>query len=105
MKHWIKRLFAIAAPLLLTGCLWGPGKFTSDLTLKKDGSFILDYKGEIVLQLPPDAGEVDKPWTPSMAHCVVPGSPVAQSSGGVVVTSSVKPPAARPCSKDEIATQ
>jgi hypothetical protein len=42
MHHWIKRLLALAAPLLLTGCLWGPGKFTSDLTLKKDGSFVLD---------------------------------------------------------------
>ena len=55
MHHWAKRLFALAAPLLLTGCLWGPGKFTSDLTLLKNGSFILDYKGEIVLQTPPDA--------------------------------------------------
>ena len=53
MHHWTKHLFAIAAPLLLTGCLWGPGKFNSDLTLKKDGSFILDYRGEIVLQMPP----------------------------------------------------
>ena len=45
---------ALAAPLLLTGCLWGPGKFASDLTLRKDGSFVLDYRGEIVLQVPPD---------------------------------------------------
>ena len=52
MHHWTKRLFALAAPLLLTGCLWGPGKFTSDLALRKDGSFTLDYRGEIVLQLP-----------------------------------------------------
>ena len=33
MHHWTRRLFALAAPLLLTGCLWGPGKFASDLTL------------------------------------------------------------------------
>ena len=52
MHHWTKRLFAIAAPLLLTGCLWGPGKFTSDLTLRKDGSFVLDYRGEIVCRSP-----------------------------------------------------
>ena len=50
MHHWTKRLFALAAPLLLTGCLWGPGKFASDLTLKKDGSFVLNYRGEIVMQ-------------------------------------------------------
>ena len=53
---------AIAAPLLLAGCLWGPGKFASDLTLKKDGSFILNYRGEIVIQTPPDE-DAPKPWT------------------------------------------
>ena len=39
MHYWTKCLFALAAPLMLTGCLWGPGKFASDLTLRKDGSF------------------------------------------------------------------
>lgn len=67
MHHWTKRLFALAAPLLLTGCLWGPGKFASDLTLKKDGSFALDYRGEIVLQLPPDQNA--EPWTDAKAKC------------------------------------
>jgi len=68
MKHWVKCLVAIAAPLLLTSCLWGPGKFASDLTLKKDGSFVLDYRGEIVIQLPPDAAQ-DEPWKADMAKC------------------------------------
>jgi hypothetical protein len=68
MRHWIKRLFAVSAMLLLASCLWGPGKFVSDLTLKKDGSFVLDYRGEIVLQLPPDAG-ANEVWKPAMAHC------------------------------------
>jgi hypothetical protein len=68
MHHWAKRLFAVAAPLLLTGCLWGPGKFSSDLTLRKDGSFVLDYRGEIVIQLPPDESN-SEPWKNSMAHC------------------------------------
>ena len=52
MHSWGKRIFVAAAPLLLTGCLWGPGKFASDLTLKKDGSFVLDYRGR---GRPPDA--------------------------------------------------
>jgi hypothetical protein len=69
MHHWTKRLFATAAPLLLTSCLWGPGKFSSDLTLRKDGSFVLDYRGEIVIQLPPDDSK-SEPWTNSMAHCM-----------------------------------
>src|SRR4249919_862455 len=67
MHHWTKRLFAIAAPLFLTGCLWGPGKFNSDLTIRKDGSFVLDYRGELVLQLPPDANA--EVWTDAKAKC------------------------------------
>ena len=68
MKHWTRRLFAFAAPLLLTGCLWGPGKFTSDLALRKDGSFVLVYRGEIVLET---ADAMAKPqWQDSMAHCM-----------------------------------
>ena len=84
MDHWIKKLFAIAAPLLLTGCLWGPGKFASELTLKKDGSFTLDYRGQIVLQLPPDASS--EAWADSKAKC---------SDGDKD----------RPCTKAEIAEQ
>jgi hypothetical protein len=38
---------ALAAPFLLTGCLLAPGKFVSDLTLLKDGTFAFTYKGEI----------------------------------------------------------
>jgi len=67
MHYWTKRLFAVAAPLLLTGCLWGPGKFASDLTLKKDGSFILNYRGELVLQVPDD--QSTQPWTNGKAKC------------------------------------
>ena len=61
-------LVALAAPLLLTGCLWGPGKFASDLTLKRDGSFALNYRGEIVIQMPPD-DDAPKPWSADLAHC------------------------------------
>ena len=69
MYIFAKRIFIAAAPLLLTGCLWGPGKFASDLTLKKDGSFTLDYKGEIVLQTPPDAETKAEPWNKEKARC------------------------------------
>ncbi len=68
MHHWTKRLFALTAPLLLSSCLWGPGKFTSDLTLRKNGTFVLDYRGEIVLQTPPDETKAE-PWKNTMARC------------------------------------
>src|SRR4051794_21376955 len=84
MPHWTKRLFAFAAPLLLTGCLWGPGKFNSDLTLRKDGTFALDYRGEVVLQTPPDA--TSQAWADSKGKC---------SDGDKD----------RPCTKAEVAEQ
>ena len=66
MHHWTKRLFVLAAPLLLAGCLWAPGKFVSDLTLRKDGSFVLDYRGEILFELSDRQAEQ---WNNSMAVC------------------------------------
>ncbi|MFL6758666.1 hypothetical protein [Sphingomonas sp.] len=89
MHHWTKRLFALAAPLLLTGCLWGPGHFNSGLTLRKDGGFVLDYRGEIVLQLPPDADK-GAPWSDDMAACSI---------------SDGKQMHPHPCTKAQIATQ
>ncbi len=90
MHHWSKRLFVAAAILLLTGCLWGPGKFVSDLTLRKDGSFVLDYRGEIVLQLPPDADK-GEPWSDDKADCSKIGT------GGETEKT--------PCTPTQIATQ
>lgn len=40
---------ALAVSLLLTGCLLSPGKFTSSLDVKRDGSFTFTYVGEIVM--------------------------------------------------------
>jgi len=68
MHHWTTRVFAFAAPLLLTGCLWGPGKFTSDLALHKDGSFVLDYRGEIILETADSMAK--QAWQDSLAHCM-----------------------------------
>lgn len=104
MHRWTRRLLTLAAPLLLTGCLWGPGKFTSDLSLRKDGSFTLDYKGEIVLQLPPDADPPPEPWSDDMARCYqgVPGNRKPQPD---VIVDSEESGKVRPCTKAEIAGQ
>ena len=48
-RTWGSFVVTAALAVLLTGCLLLPGRFTSDLTLKKDGSFGFTYKGEIVV--------------------------------------------------------
>jgi hypothetical protein len=116
MLHWTKRLLAIAAPLLLTGCLWGPGKFNSELTLRRDGSFVLDYRGEIVVQIPKDDFS-SKPWTDGQAYCFVgrtqdprvpvviaPPAPPAPEAPGAPRKVYV-PPNRRNCTPAEIAQQ
>ena len=100
MHQFAKRIFAAAAPLLLTGCLWGPGKFTSDLTLKKDGSFVLDYKGEIVLQTPPDAEAKVEPWSKDKARCRKNGE--VESQPWTTVDADDENPV-RPCTPSELA--
>ena len=42
-------LSAAALLLLLAGCMVLPGRFASDLSLRRDGTFTFHYKGEIVL--------------------------------------------------------
>ena len=42
-------LTAAAMLLVLAGCMVLPGRFTSDLALRKDGTFTFHYKGEIIL--------------------------------------------------------
>jgi hypothetical protein len=104
MHHWSRRLFALAAPLLLAGCLWGPGKFQSDLTLRKDNSFVLNYRGEIVIQLPPDEESKAEPWSEETAHCYKDGralnepAPVLVDEEGPHATADW-----RPCTRAELA--
>ena len=71
MRIWGK-LVAAALPLLLTGCLWGPGKFTSNLALNKAGTFVLDYKGEIMIHIPDDKTPPG-PWDDDLATCYADG--------------------------------
>lgn len=45
----MRLIAALTIPLLLTGCLLSPGKFTSTLDLARDGTFSFRYAGEIVV--------------------------------------------------------
>jgi hypothetical protein len=99
MRHLAERLLIAAAALLLTGCLWGPGKFASDLTLRKDGSFELNYRGEIVIQLPPE--EKPAAWKDTMARCRESGA--AEVGEPSVFDSEETDDPLRPCTAAEIA--
>ena len=103
MSIWRKLAVAALAPLLLSGCLWGPGKFTSELALRKNGSFVLDYRGEIVLQLPKDEFAPEA-WSDDKAHCYV-GSKAGETPPPIVAVPSAEVPKERPCTKAEIASQ
>lgn len=39
---------ALVAPLVLVGCAFSPGKFTSSLTILADRSFTFSYQGEVI---------------------------------------------------------
>jgi hypothetical protein len=101
MRGWGKLVFAAVAPLLLSGCLWGPGKFTSDLALRKDGRFILDYRGEIVLQLPEDKPTPPEPWSDKMVRCYDDGR--VETVRPNVSADDETDPQARACTKAELA--
>ena len=108
MRIWGKMLAAAVAPLVLTGCLWGPGKFTSNLALNKAGTFVLDYKGEIMIQMPDDKTPPG-PWSNDLATCHADGRSSAES-GSVSVSFNAESPAEvddpdeeRPCTPAEIA--
>lgn len=48
MKHWVRATALLLPLLVLSACLFQPGKFESALTIHKDRSFTYTYKGEVV---------------------------------------------------------
>ena len=111
MLSWGKWAFAVAMPLMLASCLWGPGKFTSDLALRKDGRFVLDYRGEILLQMPDETngGPRPGPWAQSMARCYADGrteTSVEAVPVGLATADGAQATdddATRPCTPGELA--
>ena len=71
----IRIVAAVMAPVLLSGCFFIPGKFTSNMDVRRDGSFTFAYNGELVFQIPDekmmkgDSEKEDKKWTDKMAVC------------------------------------
>jgi len=104
MRAWGKMLVAAAA-LSLSGCLWTPGKFTSGLALHKGGAFVLDYRGEIIFQMPNDKDKPVAPWDRSMAQCYVDRDPELRAGAELTVPrpEGAQSPKPRACTATEIA--
>lgn len=110
MRFWGKLVAAAAAPLMLTGCLWGPGKFASNLALNRNGTFVLDYRGEIMLQMP-DKDSPAEPWSDDMATCYADGRTESSPSSAATIEVDEDIPAedesrsdeTRPCTAAELA--
>lgn len=69
MEHFTRRaagfVVALLAPLLLSGCLLAPGKFTSTLDIRADRSFTFTYVGEVIAPAPDTpAADEDKAVDP-----------------------------------------
>ena len=108
MRIWGKLVAAAVAPLMLGGCLWGPGKFTSSLALNKAGTFVLDYKGEILLQMP-DKDSEPVAWSSKTVRCYSSGEVEIVDANAdedhLAATDDAAGMETRPCTTAEIAQQ
>lgn len=96
----VAALGLLALGLLLAGCMLMPGRFVSDLTVRRDGTFAFHYKGEIVmLALSPQArGKSAAAALPDQADeqvAVFEERPCSDARSGDP----------RPCTRDEIDAQ
>ncbi len=95
---WVKMIAVACLPLALTSCFLSPGAFTSNLDLRRDGSFTFVYKGEIIVSAPddmmPGSGIGNEPWNDSMAYCYgdVPGSSSKSKSNASDAMLTTKEP-------------
>lgn len=107
MHIWSKLAFVAAAPLLLTGCLWGPGMFQSELTIDRSGTFVLDYRGEVILQMPSDSNP-SAPWKNDMVRCRKDGGVERVASGAKSFDddeANEENADLRPCTAAELASE
>lgn len=84
--HVARLAFGAIACALLTGCFFTPGRFQSELDIRRDGRFIYSYVGEIVFMVPEDHAATA--WNDGMAECL------GQENGEL-----------RPCTEAEIASK
>jgi hypothetical protein len=92
MRRRIGVIVAAGLALLLAGCLLLPGKFASDIDVRKDGTFTFNYKGELYFMplADPKAGEEVQGANPAIVD-------VPESCYDEETIEE------RPCTKDELA--
>ncbi|MCH7628831.1 MAG: hypothetical protein IH997_08970 [Proteobacteria bacterium] len=78
----------IALALLVAGCMLVPGRFASQLDVRRDGTFAFEYRGEIVL------APLAQPSPPGEDEAAFDPSPCTDEAGDT-----------RPCSANEIDAQ
>jgi len=91
-RRAFRTLAILAAPLLLSACLLLPGKFSSAMSVEKDGRFAFSYQGEI--QLIGLQAMLDKAKKAESPQKFDPSSCFDQETGEE-----------RTCSKEEVAEQ
>lgn len=103
MKTILRLLAILALPLVLTGCFLVPGLFTSNVDLRKDGTFAFAYAGEIIFQTPDEAMRDAKPeaWSDNKANCSGPVPGAKPTADGAEASSDES----RPCTRSEIAAK
>lgn len=57
-------VLALGLVLLLSACLLAPGKFVSDLTVRKDGTFAFTYSGQLVILPLTEKPRAETPFEP-----------------------------------------
>jgi hypothetical protein len=90
---------AAAVLMVLAGCMLMPGRFVSDLALRRDGTFTFHYKGEIVLSALAAPGKADLS-SDSKADAATPPTPFAAEPCTDPATDEV-----HPCSEAELKAQ
>lgn len=59
------------ACVVLSGCFFVPGRFMSELDIRRDGRFTYSYVGEVVFMFPPEENLTEVSWDGSMSKCFI----------------------------------
>lgn len=101
MKAVLRLVGILILPLVLTSCFLVPGAFTSNVDLRKDGTFAFAYTGEIIFQTPDEVMKDSKSevWSDDKASCYGPVPGAKPPAEGEQTSADEN----RACTKAEIA--